>query len=125
MDDAQLQTVWQQRQFKDRATHLGQPLAYLMKHRFARLVRQLSNLAKIWDEVIPAKIAEHTALESFHRGVLTVVVDSAAHRFRLQVLLMGGLQKAIQERFNGPLNKIRLMPGQFQSVELPAGSEQS
>ena len=121
MDDAQLRTVWQQRQFHDRVAPLSAPLATLMKHNLAKRVRQLSKLAEIWDEVIPEQIACHTALEGYHRGVLTVMVDSAPHRYQLQVLLAGGLQSEIQARFSGAITKIKLEPGQFYSVDL-AGS---
>lgn len=118
MDDAQLRTIWQQRQFRDRTAHLGQPLALLMKHTLEKRVRQLSDLAGVWDEVVPETVREHTALESFQRGVLTVIVDSAPHRFQLKTLLSGGLLRAIRARFSGALNKIRLVPGQFSSVDL-------
>lgn len=118
MDDAQLKTVWQQRQYNDRLTPLAQPLGMLMKHTLGKKVRQIGKMAEIWDAVVPGGILEHTALESLNRGVLTVMVDSAPHRFQLQTLLMAGLQKEIQARFPGPLNKIRLTPGQFASVDL-------
>lgn len=118
MDDAQLQTVWQQRQFAKGAVHLGEPLAILMKHTLGKRVRQLSKLGEIWDDVVPDSLRDHTALESFRRGVLTVLVDSAAHRFHLQTLLAGGVRKEIQARFGGALNKIRVLPGQFYSVDL-------
>jgi predicted nucleic acid-binding Zn ribbon protein len=118
MDEAQLRTVWQQRQFRDGATHIGEPLAVLMKHTLAKRVRQLASLAAIWDELIPVPIREHTALENFQRGVLTVVVDSAPHRFQLRTLLTGGLLKELQARFSGALGRVRLVPGQFSSVDL-------
>lgn len=118
MDDAKLQTVWQQRQFNDRSAPLGQPLAFLMKHVLAKRVRQLSQLAGIWDQCIPEPIQQHTALESFNRGVLKVLVDSAPHRCKLQTLLAGGLEREIRTRFGGVLNKIRLVPGQFYSVDI-------
>ncbi len=118
MDDAQLRTVWQQRQFNDRTTHLGEPLAVLMKHKLSKRFRQLSRLAAIWDEVVPEPIRDHTALEAFAGGVLTVVVDSAPHRFQLQTLLRGGLLKAIRAGFSGTVNRVRLVPGQFASVDL-------
>ena len=118
MDDAKLRTVWQQRQFNDRSAPVGHSLAYLMKHVLAKRVRRLGKLAKIWDGVLPESIREHTALESFNRGVLTVLVDSAPHRYQLQTLLTGGLMREIRARFGGPLNKIRLIPGQFFSVDL-------
>ncbi len=119
MDDAQLQTVWQQRQFADRVVPLSQPLTMLMEHTLARRVRQLGKLAGVWDEVIPAEVRDHTALESLIRGVLTVRVDSAAHRFQLRSLLDGGLMREIRSRFGGTLNRIRLLPGQFDAIDVP------
>ena len=118
MDDAQLRTVWLQRQFDDRVLHLSQPLNTFMKYTLAKRVRQLSDLAKAWDEVIPDEIREHTALDSFQRGVLTVIVDSASHRFQLQTLLAGGLTREIRARYSGAMNRIRLVPGQFYSVDI-------
>ncbi len=118
MDDAQLQTVWQQRQMINSTALLGQPMAVLMKYVLAKKVRQLGKLAEIWDELIPADIREHTALDGFARGVLTVIVDSAAHRHQLQTLLAGGLERELKARFIGPLDKIRLTPGQFYSIDI-------
>jgi hypothetical protein len=121
MDDTQLRTLWLQRQYHDRAVPLAQPLTMLMKYKLGKRVRQLSRLAAIWDEVLPYSVREHTALESFRNGVLTVIVDSASHRFQLQTLLTSGLMGEIRSRFAGPVNKIRLMPGQFYSIDLETG----
>ena len=118
MDDAQLRTVWQQRQLDEPATLLGESLAVFMKRKLAKRVRQLSSLAAIWDEVIPEEISRHTALEGLHRGVLTVLVDSAPHRFQLKTLLDAGLKAEIRARYGGPLNRVRLVPGQFFSVDV-------
>ncbi len=122
MDDAQLRTVWQQRQGKYRLTPLAEPLAVLMKQKLARRVRSLGELASLWDEMIPKPIRDHTALEGFHQGVLTVMVDSASQRFHLQTLLTGGLLRQMQEAFTGTLHKVRLLPGQFYSVDLETGT---
>ena len=118
MDDAQLRTVWQQRQFYHRVSPISQPLTSLMKYTLAKRVRQLSRLSEVWDDVVPREIAEHTALESFNRGVLSVLVDSASHRFQLQTLLDGGLTGEIRARFSGALNKIKLVMGQFYAIDL-------
>ncbi|MDP6633437.1 MAG: DciA family protein [Phycisphaerae bacterium] len=122
MDDSQLRTLWLQRQPNDRISHLAGPMAVLMKHTLGKKVRQLSKLAVIWDDVLPVTIREHTALDSFQRGVLTVLVDSSSHRYQLQSLLTAGLMKEIRTRFSGPLNKIRLIPGQFSSIDLVTGA---
>ncbi len=122
MDDAQLRTIWLQRQPHDSISHLAGPMAVLMKHKLGKKVRQIGKLAGIWDDIIPPTIREHTALDSFNRGVLTVLVDSSSHRYQLNTLLAAGLQKEIQTRFAGPLNKIRLVPGQFSSIDLETGT---
>ena len=113
MDDAQLQTIWQQRQLREPAVSLSKPLTVLMKHRLGKRVRQLGKLADIWREVVPGALLDHTSLTGFSRGTLTVRVDSAAHRYQLRTLLDGGLQREIQSRLAGPLNKIRLVPGRI------------
>jgi len=123
MDDSQLRTLWLQRQYNDRISHLAQPVTVLMKHTLGKKVRQLSKLAVIWDEVIPLNVRNHTALDSFQRGVLTVLVDSSSHRYQLQTLLTAGLMKEIRRRFPGALNKIRLVPGQFCSIDLETGAK--
>ena len=118
MDDAKLRTVWQLRQFDDQIVLLGQPLGQFVKDTLAKRVRQLGELAEIWDELIPAGVRDHTALESLNRGVLTVLVDSAARRYELRMLLDGGLRRQILSRFRGTINKVRLLPGKFDAVEV-------
>ena len=118
MDDAQLQTVWQNRQPRQSGSHLSGPLAVLMKRQLGRRVKQLAKVAQVWDEIVPDDIRQHTALEGFQRGVLTVMVDSSPHRFKLQNLLLAGLQREIQSRLPMGLNKIRLVPGQFYSIDV-------
>ena len=108
MDDAKLHTVWQQRQLRESTAHLGTPLAMLMKYTLAKKVKQLSRLAEIWDQVVPEDISTHTALESYNRGILTVIVDSAPHRFSLQMLLSSGLQKILQNHFSGASTRCSL-----------------
>ncbi|MFW6066204.1 MAG: DUF721 domain-containing protein [Planctomycetota bacterium] len=121
MDDALLQTIWQQRRPAERASHVSGPVQMFMKYRLAKRVRALGQLAGIWDELVPADIRDHTALERLQRGTLTVTVDSSAHRFRLQMLLNGGLTAQMRQRFSGALNKVRLVPGQFYSVDSAGG----
>ncbi|MBI5723106.1 MAG: DUF721 domain-containing protein [Planctomycetes bacterium] len=117
MDDAQLLTIWQQRRTSTPAVPLAQPLVQFMKHKLSKKVRQLGKLAKVWDKLLPAGVHEHTALDGYHQGVLTVIVDSAAHRFQLRTLLDSGLAAVIQSQFGGPINKIKLTPGQFYDLD--------
>lgn len=123
MDDAQLRTVWEQRQPRLRAVPIAEPLGMFIKYKLEKRVRQLSKISAIWDNVIPAAIGHHTALESFVSGVLTVRVDSTTHRFHLQTLLRGGIEKEIRSRFSGTLRKIRTIPGQFYCVDMETGGK--
>ena len=122
MDERQLRNVWRNRRRPNRIAALGKPLGELVRTRLAKRVRQVGQLASAWDECIPDPIREHTALVSFQRGTLTVAVDSAAHRYQLQMLLRAGVLEAIRERFSaGPLNRVRLVPGQFDAIDMPDG----
>ncbi len=95
----------------------------LMKQRLSRRVKQLGQLGLIWAELVPDAIREHAALERFTSGVLTVMVDTAARRFELQTLLRGGLERAIQSKFAGSLRRIKLVPGQFYTVDQETGAK--
>ena len=123
MDEYQLRNVWLNRRPPNRICPLGESLAQLVKGKLARRFRQLGQLAVAWDECIPDFIRDHTALVDFSRGTLKVAVDSSPHRYQLQQLLQSGLLDAIRERFrSGSLNRIRLVPGEFDALEFPGGA---
>ena len=113
MDDAVLQTVWQQRQRPIGYRPLAASMDVLVGKTLAKRVKQIASLVDIWEEIIPEPLLGHTALESFKAGTLTVAVDSSSFRFQLQQLLNGGLVAQLQARCAEPLNKVRLVPGQF------------
>ena len=119
MQEWQLRNVWQNRQPKNRISALSEPLTTLMKHHLAKRVRRIGQLSIAWDECVPDFLRDHAALVSLNGGTLTVAVDSAAHRYRLEMLLRDGLLDAIRERFSGPLNRVRLVPGSFDALEMP------
>ena len=120
MDDAQLRTVWQQRQIDDRIAHVSQPLAILTKHVLAKRFRQLSNLAAIWDEIDPRRHRRAHRAGEFLSTPRRADGDGGLGPPSLPAptLLDGGLMREIQARFRGALNKVRLVPGQFYSVDL-------
>lgn len=94
-----------------------------MNKKIAKMVKQLGNISALWDELIPEDIKAHTALQSFTRGTLTVLVDSAAHRFQLQTLLSSGVLAQLKLQYTGALNKVRLIPGQFSTVDPERGNQ--
>lgn len=97
------------------------PLTMLMKHEIGRRVKKLSELSVIWDELLPDVIRDHAVLEDFSSGTLKVVVDSPAVRFELQTLLRSGIERELKARFKGPLNKIKIVPGQFYTLDRETG----
>lgn len=118
LDDRQLRTAWRNRQAPETISHVSEPMARFVHHTLERRVKQLSALAQVWDELVPEGIREHAALEGFRAGTLTVLVDSAPHRFELEMLLRSGLQKQLAAAFRGALSKVRVVPGQFYSIDI-------
>ncbi|HHH75872.1 MAG TPA: DUF721 domain-containing protein [Phycisphaerae bacterium] len=117
MDEAQLQTIWQNRQTRVRTRAVSEPLTRFMKHTLGKRVKQLAEISEAWSELVPSELSVHTALEGLSRSVLTVAVDTSSHRYKLRKSLDAGLMKKIQDRYKGPLNKIRIIPGQFRKVD--------
>jgi len=126
MDEWQLRNVWKNRQPYNRVAPLSEPLDYLLQHQLAKRVKQLGQLAVVWDECIPEFIREHASLVSFNHGTLTAAVDSAPHRYQLQQLLANGLLEALRERFrSGALNRVRVVPGRYDYLEFPDARTQA
>jgi hypothetical protein len=66
-------------------------------------------------------LCDHCALESLHRGTLTVVVDSSAHLYQLKQVLLSGVEKKLIAQCKGAgLRKIALRPGRWYEGDSPA-----
>ncbi len=98
--------VWRERD--DRTAQLDDIYAGFFDKRYARPHRQLSQIAEIWSRLVPAPLAEKTALRSLHRGVLTVAVDDSATLYQLDRLLRGGVEQQIKRQSGGALRRIKL-----------------
>ena len=117
MNDVRLQTIFRQHAPRDSSTTLAAALSPLMKTQLGRRVRQLGQLTKLWNELVPHELRDHAALDGFRNGVLIVVVDSSSVKYRLQLLIDGGLEDAIRARYGGPKLRIRLRRGQFYRID--------
>ena len=63
-----------------------------------------------WNEFVPPQIREHTRLDGLRRGVLTVTVDSAAHRQELDAYVRCGLAQQLSASWKArPINQVRLI----------------
>jgi hypothetical protein len=93
---------------------LGPAMLSFFKHNIQKRQTKFAPIAESWSQLIPEPLLDHTALESFHRGQLTVLVDSSSHLYDLKQLLLAGLEKQVLAacRTTG-LRKIVLKPGRW------------
>src|SRR2546423_673966 len=93
---------------------LGEPMVAFFKHSVQKRHTKFSSIGECWTTLIPETFLEHTALESFTRGTLTVLVDSSSHLYELKQLLLAGLQQQLLIACKGAgLRKIVLRPGRW------------
>ena len=72
------------------------------KRELLKPAKQLTEMAALWQELVPAHLAQHTRLESLSRGVLKVSIDSSSRLYELDRLLRGGLEQELITRHKGP-----------------------
>jgi len=93
---------------------LGMEMVELYHRQVERRQTRLAALADSWCRVMPAPLLERCALESFHRGRLTVIVDSAPHLYQIKQLLLAGLEAQLLAACRGAgLRKIVLKRGRW------------
>ena len=93
---------------------LGPEMIGFFKTSVAKRQANLLKIADRWADFIPPTLNEHCALDSFSRGVLTVIVDSSSHLYELKQLLLAGLQQQLLLACKSSgLRKIALRPGRW------------
>ena len=93
---------------------LGPDLLSFFKHDVQKRQQKFAPIADCWATLIPETLLEHTALESFSRGQLNVLVDSSSHLYELKQLLLAGLQQQILAACKSAgLRKIALKAGRW------------
>jgi hypothetical protein len=108
---------------------LGPELVAFYKNSVEKRQAKFGKIANYWNALVPPTLAEHCSLESFSRGSLTVLVDSASHLYELKQLLLAGLQQQLlMAAKSSGLQKISLKRGNWcdasQRVEFGPGSRQ-
>jgi len=93
---------------------IGTELVTFFKQSVEKRQTKLGQIASCWAQLVPETLLSHSALESFNRGTLTVVIDSASHLYEIKQLLLAGLQEQllIACKKSG-LRKITLKPGRW------------
>lgn len=77
------------------ANPLGPELISFFKVSVEKRNAKFGKIADAWAKLVPQVLADHSALESFSRGTLAVVVDSSSHLYELKQLLLAGLEKQL------------------------------
>lgn len=82
--------------YKRRDVSVGSALGDEIVEQYHRQVEKrqskLATLADVWCRLVPDSLLARCALESFHRGRLTVIVDSAPHLYELRQVLLAGIE---------------------------------
>jgi hypothetical protein len=73
----------------------------------ARTHKNLGALIELWEQIVPADVAAHTALIGLRAGVLHVRVDSSSMAYDLDRLLRGGLTDTLRRGFRGTLVRVK------------------
>ena len=93
---------------------LGPEMLAFFKQNVQKRQTKFAPIAECWQKLVPDFLQQHTALESFNRGQLTVLVDSSSHLYELKQLLLSGLQKQLLIGCKAAgLRKIVLKPGRW------------
>jgi len=69
---------------------------------------QLGRVVKVWQDLIPGRLCDRTALVSLSRGVLTVHVTDSPTMYELDRLLRGGLERRIKTSCRAKITRIKL-----------------
>ena len=73
---------------------------------------KLGKITEIWAQLVPETLLAHSTIESYHRGTLLVLTDTAAHLYELKQLLLAGLEdQMLLACKTFALRKITLKPG--------------
>lgn len=73
---------------------------------------KLGKISEIWAQLVPETLLSHSMIESYHRGTLVVLIDTAAHLYELKQLLLAGLEDQLLLACKSfSLRKISLKPG--------------
>jgi hypothetical protein len=86
---------------------LGDVLLPWYEQTVAKSAAKLEGIVELWREQVPTEIAEHSRLIGFHRGTLSIALDSATVRAELDLALRAGLLRKLQKTSRGALFRVK------------------
>ena len=121
-DEAELSRLARVKQFSPStsAAPVGPAMIEFFRQSVQKRQTKFARLADCWLQLVPTTLSDHCALDSFSRGTLTVLVDSASHLYELKQVLLAGLQQQLLLACKGEgLRKIVLRPGRwYEGIEV-------
>ena len=97
---------------------LGPEMVSFFRQSVDKRQNKFCRIAEAWASLVPPALSDHCALESFARGALVVLVDSASHLYELKQLLLAGLQQQLLLACKSAgLRKVTLKPGRWYDTE--------
>jgi len=98
---------------------IGPEMIDFFKQSVQKRQTKFTKIAERWSVLVPPLLNDHCALEAFHRGHLTVLVDTSSHLYELKQLLLAGLQQQLLLACKSAgLRKIILKPGRWYDSSL-------
>lgn len=89
------------------AARLGEVLLPWYEKTVARPGQKLEGISGLWQAHVPKPLLDHCRLVGFHRGTLTVALDSATVRAELDAKLRSGLLGLLQRESRGGLYRVK------------------
>jgi hypothetical protein len=97
---------------------LGADMVEFFKRSVQKRQTKFSKIGECWAALVPETFCDHTSLESFSKGTLSVLVDSASHLYELKQLLLAGLERQLLHACKSAgLRKITLKRGKWYDGE--------
>lgn len=111
--EAELQRLYRVKQSAatDDST-LGPEMISYFNQTVQKRQTKLGKISEVWVQLVPETLLSHSTIDSFHRGTLVVLIDTAAHLYELKQLLLAGLEDQLLLACKAfSLRKINLKPG--------------
>ena len=110
----QIYWLWHRRGTRDRSKSLGVILGGLAGSVWFKQQTHLGRIVQALHDVLPEELANHLAVEGLKRNTLHLRVDSAAHRYELE-MIKEPLLESLNQQVNGVfIRDIKLSLGRLE-----------
>ena len=94
--------------------NLSGAIGTFMKREVFKRQKKLTSLAHAWTHLLPDELIEHSCLDGYRGGTLTVLVDGAGYLSELDLMIREGLLDQMRQLCPTlPLSAIKLKRGRW------------